>query len=227
MTTDTITALEFKTVPFDLSDPLDRLADETIKANAAFRDYVAMGPGRSLRELLRRYNEPNTQKPPTKHFATLAEWSTRFYWQRRLDAWVRLTEAELQKNFKERAQHIRQADYDIGQSLRDLAAKILAESPKFVKASRKLVKGEDGRLDREVVTLALDGHLMLKAVETASKLERQAAEIEEPARRVVVEVEKELQKALDKLEQRLDSDTFYRVLAVLIDAEVSETEVTR
>ena len=43
-----------------------------------------MGPGRSIRKLKRTYNEPQTKNPPTKHFETLAKWSTTHGWQDRV-----------------------------------------------------------------------------------------------------------------------------------------------
>ncbi len=57
---------------------------ETNKARSAFEDYYLMGPGRSIRKLERTYNEPTTKNPPTKHFATLAKWSTTHGWQERV-----------------------------------------------------------------------------------------------------------------------------------------------
>ena len=57
---------------------------ETNKAKVAFEDYYNMGPGRSLRKLAQVYSEPSTEKPPTKHFATLAVWSNHHGWQNRV-----------------------------------------------------------------------------------------------------------------------------------------------
>lgn len=57
---------------------------ETNKARKAFEDYYNMGPGRSLRSLAQIYNEPSTEKPPTKHFATLGIWSNHHGWQDRV-----------------------------------------------------------------------------------------------------------------------------------------------
>lgn len=57
---------------------------ETNKARKAFEDYFNMGPGRSIRKLIQIYNVPATKKPPTKHFSTLAKWSTTHGWQKRV-----------------------------------------------------------------------------------------------------------------------------------------------
>lgn len=57
---------------------------ETNRARQAFEDYFNMGPGRSIRKLKQIYNEPQTKNPPTKHFETLAKWSTTHGWQDRV-----------------------------------------------------------------------------------------------------------------------------------------------
>lgn len=58
----------------------DRQARESKKAVIACNDYLRMGPGRSLNKLVQKYNENSTEKPPSKHRATLAKWSGRFEW---------------------------------------------------------------------------------------------------------------------------------------------------
>ncbi len=57
---------------------------ETNKARKAFEDYFNMGPGRSIKKLVRFYNKPTMKSPPTKHFSTLAKWSTNHGWQKRV-----------------------------------------------------------------------------------------------------------------------------------------------
>lgn len=53
------------------------------KAEQAFLDYVAMGPGRSLEALRDRY-QSETEPSPTKRLATLKDWSARYHWQARI-----------------------------------------------------------------------------------------------------------------------------------------------
>lgn len=55
---------------------------ETPRAAAAFAEYCALGPARSLRKLvgLRDQNEIKT----TSRLATLSDWSTRYKWQERV-----------------------------------------------------------------------------------------------------------------------------------------------
>jgi hypothetical protein len=56
------------------------LPKESAKAYQAFVDYVNLGPQRSLRKLVERYN-----KPPT-YLRQLAVWSTEYGWQDRIKA---------------------------------------------------------------------------------------------------------------------------------------------
>lgn len=57
---------------------------ETNKALQAFEDYYLMGPGRSIRKLVRIYNEVATKSPPTKYHTTLGKWSKVHGWQERV-----------------------------------------------------------------------------------------------------------------------------------------------
>ncbi len=57
---------------------------ETARAQTAFNDYLALGADRSLENLLKVYREQSN--PPTRHIATLKEWSTVHGWQVRLAA---------------------------------------------------------------------------------------------------------------------------------------------
>ena len=56
---------------------------ETSKAMQACNDYLRMGPGRSLRELARQYNDHEQKLTPTRSMGTLGNWSTRYGWQDR------------------------------------------------------------------------------------------------------------------------------------------------
>lgn len=53
------------------------------KAEQAFLDYVALGPGRSLSALIEAYQSA-PKAPPTKRLETLKDWSTKYHWQARI-----------------------------------------------------------------------------------------------------------------------------------------------
>lgn len=70
------------------------------KAEQAFEDYWSLGTGRSLEKLVVFYQQ--TTHKVTTNFRTLAEWSRRYEWQRRV---AERTEAELEeKRHREKAE---------------------------------------------------------------------------------------------------------------------------
>ena len=69
---------------FDQDTPLNRVANETIKAHTALLDYFLMGAGRSQEKLQQEYSKTTVPKPPSVHLRTLAGWSVRYHWQARI-----------------------------------------------------------------------------------------------------------------------------------------------
>lgn len=153
-----------------------------------------MGSGRSVRGLLLKYRERyanamGTDLPPTRRFGTLAKWGVNNRWQERIAraehldreaeaaARQRALEAQAQL-WAERRLSVKERDWQQAERIRKLADQILDEGPKFVKSSRRFIKGKNGEPDKELITVALDGKLMVQATETASKLQRLAAEME-------------------------------------------------
>jgi hypothetical protein len=165
-----------------LWETLDRQPREPARAHQAFLDYVRLGAGRSLRQLHAVYvkrasSKPQADSPPTTRLSTLFTWSARHAWQPRLAAYREERQKADQAVWEQRRAAVREADWQAGEALRDLAAQVLAQTPQFVKTARRLVKGGKGVPDREVITLALDGTFLLKTLDLASALQRQAAEV--------------------------------------------------
>jgi len=69
---------------------------ETSKAIQACNDYLRMGPGRSLRLLVKCYSEDKQKQAPTRSLQTMFGWSTRYDWQARAE--THDTELEARKN---------------------------------------------------------------------------------------------------------------------------------
>jgi hypothetical protein len=164
-------------------------ARESKVAYAAFLDYVRMGPRRSIRQLHARYvqqlsSNPLAESPPTTKLNTLFTWSTRHGWQDRLMAYQEERDRREQEAWEARRKAVRQADWEAGEALRDLAADILAETPNFLKTTRRLVKGKGGQPDREVLTVGIEIAALIKALELASKLQALAAGVEPPEQKV-------------------------------------------
>jgi len=191
-------------------ETLAPLANETSKAHAAFLEYVQMGPGRSIRTLYAKYCErivsgSSAEKPPTKRLPTLFTWSTKYDWQARLAAYAEERDRAAVAQWEARRQALREIDFQTGDELRDLAADILAETPQFLKTTRRLIKGRDGASDREIITVGIDIDAMLKALKLASDLQRSAAGL--PAAAIEV-----------THDHRLDSEQYQRALRALADA---------
>jgi hypothetical protein len=144
---------------------LGRQPGETLRAYAAFLDYVRLGEGRSLRRLLAQYThgenrerseyKPGTARPPTRRFATLAEWSAKYGWQERLAAYKAERAQHEQAVWEERRRAVREADWSLGWQLRELVQRLLAQTE-------------------------LDADALLKALKLASELQRLAAEVPPP-----------------------------------------------
>lgn len=67
-------------IPFDPDNPLAQVPEETLRANAALNDYAALGAGRSLEKLVQSW----AGSGPTRHLATVKEWSSKYSWQERI-----------------------------------------------------------------------------------------------------------------------------------------------
>lgn len=167
---------------YDKAEPIQKAKTESWRANSALRDYYQMGPTRSLRKLLDRYirqaaNKEQTksaeiQDPPTTKWTTMGTWSNRHQWVERVSKQDEIDREDENRLWLERRRAIRERDFDQGNKLRELADKILEETPNFIKTTRR--KGPDGD---QVIFVALDGHLMVKALNSGSELQRMAAEI--------------------------------------------------
>ena len=168
------------------------------------RFYLAQDAPRSLNEAYRRYRaekgpqQGRNEAAPKRSLRAPGGWVRWFRgqdskgqpkpgaktWAERAAAYdEHLAEQDRQK-WEARRRQVREQDWGAGEELRDLAANILAQSPQFLKTTRRLIKGHGGAPDREVVTIALDGSFLLRAVKLASDLQRQAAEVLPPTQRL-------------------------------------------
>jgi len=63
---------------FDSDAPLERLPDESVKANSALLAYASLGPGRSLEKLRQKYGKN------AAYTRQLERWSSQHNWQERI-----------------------------------------------------------------------------------------------------------------------------------------------
>lgn len=195
--------------------PLNRIKWESKNANIALRDYYRMGPGRSLAKLHAKYLQEESIEPPTRKRYTIDTWCLKNHWVKRVAAKQALDDAEEERLWAARRRQVREQDWEMADKLRGVAAKILEEAPIFVKQQRRFIKGEEGQPDREVITMALNGQLGVKAAEAGSKLARLAAEMENERQKIVLAMEREVEAFFDAAQQVLDESDFNRLLSRL------------
>lgn len=186
-------------IDFDPSAPLESIRGETKTANHALREYCRMGPGRSIRNVRERLNAEinagafrvknggNTEKiKPYATTRTFENWSSRNHWVARAAAFDLLEEQERASKWRERRESVREKDYQVADNLRTIATDIITAAPNFIRSTRRRVRGEtiknpDGTETRApdtiLVVTALDGDLLIKLLDLASKLQRSAAGI--------------------------------------------------
>jgi len=186
------------TIAWNPKAPLERAQGVSRKSNQALRDYAMMGSGRSQRKLIEHYKGQAASnplaKPPTLIYGTLAGWCLRNDWVARVDAWTTIQQERDEAEWVERRRQIRQDDWKLADRLRELVNEILDAAPTFYRRKSKIERGETTtrktrisdeetiiekvRVDKQVITVALDGHLMAKAAKAASALGRLAAEVQ-------------------------------------------------
>lgn len=102
---------------------------ETGRANAAFRDYAMMGPARSLRRLLARYQEEEAAGgvPPTTAWQTLSTWSGRHRWQERSGTFDMEVARAMQLEWHQRQVEEREREWHLAKRLVEQAERLLDE----------------------------------------------------------------------------------------------------
>jgi len=135
-------------------------------------------------------------------------------WTKRAQAFDDHLAALDRQKWEDRRLEVRETDWRQAGRLRQIADEILAEAPKFTRSKRQYIPGKNGEPDREIITVALNGALAVKAVETASKLSRLAAELETERKQIEI-VRQELNGLLDILQAQLDPETYQRVLEAI------------
>lgn len=202
---------------WDREAPLEPIEGERPDQNNALRRYYMMGNDRSLRKLAKIYLEEHKNRKrgdisipavPTTSIHTLATWSADLDWVNRAMQKDMLDQAEIDKQWQERRQQVREDDWSHASQLRTLAQRILDAAPSFVKHTRKVVdegtprvltlEGEvvkEGRPREIVVTVALSVSDLVRVEKSASRLARLAAEMDESRRTITVDWREEAERA--------------------------------
>lgn len=179
-----------------MNKPWERQETDTPASFAAFSKYfLTQTPPRNLTEAYRQYCADTGKKVGEKITKPVRIWRSWYEdgdWRERA---AKLDDVHLKKDVidwgKEQTR-IRTDDLKAGQKLREVARKILKNFEKFITSSTRMVRGEsvrteteqDGtkiikitRVDKQIITVALDARLAIRALEAATKLERVAAEM--------------------------------------------------
>lgn len=222
---------------WDQEDPLAIIEGvETPAQNAALRDYAMMSHPRSLRRLGKHYQDENDKRergdrsvapPPTISPATLQRWCTKFDWVNRCLQWEMLLKIEDESLWKDRRDHVREEDWKHGDSLRQIAQRIIDAAPGFIKRTRKIVdegkpqvvnlNGEildPGRPREIVITVALSIADLVRIEKLSMQMQRMAAEMDQSQTRVIHDWRQEAESAgLDPTE------VFENLVAQLVAAK--------
>lgn len=208
---------------WDQNNPLAHHKGERRNAWEAFRDYVRMGPGRSLAKLARGYGGEYTQEeepllyaffkpymqqgadgatvPPTTSLRTVSGWSAKYAWQARLDRHLELQEADRTRRLREMRAELERCDYQDGQALRQTVRKLLTEMDSFIKGFtdvEELTDPEGNKVIVKTIHERMDATItqVATALKTASDLQRLAAGVSTSNSRLIDEDGKDVQPAV-------------------------------
>ncbi len=198
---------------WDQDHPLARQKGERRNAWEAFRDYVRMGPGRSLPKLARGYRGEYTQTedplyygffkdyrrnadgaaaviPPTGAQRTLEKWSSVYAWQARLDRHLTMLEEQRAERLREQRADLELNDYRDGQLLRERTQAMIDTMDKFLTThveESEAVDDEGNKVITKTVFLEMEPSITqaAAALKTASDLQRLAAGVSTSNQRLV------------------------------------------
>lgn len=166
--------------PEIIAQPWERKQGERNLWFDRFTRYRLMGPKRSLLGAVNAERR-GAQRGATKSVPrTWADAFLREQWKARAEAFDQAERDRMEDEWEERRSEVRERDYIQARELRDLAQQIIDAAPQFIH------EREYRRGDKTFVIKALDGHLAVKALEASSKLQRLAAEIQDPVQKVDV-----------------------------------------
>lgn len=143
-----------------------RSDQETDAAVSACNDYLRMGPGRSLGDLIQKYAESDQKSPPTTTLGVLKRWSAAYDWQERAAAY----DAEIDRQKTAAVAAARKASLESGLALdherveklkrlaADLEQQIFYEAP--------MADGEEleGELEKSGLKVKIRPHLWVRDV---------------------------------------------------------------
>lgn len=123
---------------WDEENPLLPAFGEVPSANKALFDFYHLGPKRSLDKLIAIYNEMPLEERPAKYMSRLEDWYAAYEWVNRVAAQEIIDMRSEHAIWLERQREVRQADWDMGAKLRELANEALDEIGRGIITTRNL-----------------------------------------------------------------------------------------
>jgi hypothetical protein len=99
----------------------ERQKYESSAAIQACNDFLRLGPGRTLTDLHRRYTQCHQSTPPTESYDTLKQWSSRYGWASRAEAWDAGAEERKTQAYDQAMKSGLALDYERVKELKELA----------------------------------------------------------------------------------------------------------
>jgi hypothetical protein len=193
---------------------------ETARAKAAWADYLALGPDRSLEKLAERYRSV-AEVVPTRRLNTLKAWSAAFGWQARLEEIADQAAREAEEKQAAYRREILEtgfaAAHERVKALKDLAViledELHEDDKRWVQDVKQIGGGENAR---EVFVEKFNAAEVEQFRGLLDDIAKEKGERrQQHDHKVELEVKKELEAALDRLRANLDPDAYARVLAAL------------
>jgi hypothetical protein len=153
-----------------------RQPGETKTAYAAFCEYRNMHiHERSIDAAYRRAKGLQEGSEKRAH-STWFKWSRENNWVARVAEYDDYLSEQDRLIWERRRAEVRQRDWEEAERLRNIVSDAIPSARQFIHSRRTFIEGEDGELDREIITMTFDITGLTKVLVDASKLQRLATD---------------------------------------------------
>ena len=157
----------------------ERLPDEPPEWFDRFDRYARkLGYEYSVVRAFRLFSVAQPKLATAENPAVWSQNAHRYQWKERARAWSDFDRFYNEFQWQQRRAEVREADFTISEKLRALADKIVATSKDFLKSNRS--EEVDAKTGQKIVIIRQEIRLdtAIKALETASRIQRLSAELE-------------------------------------------------
>lgn len=179
---------------WDATDPLKPVEGESRAANGALNDYARMGYNRAIHKLIDYYKDRSEEKEyvPTTSINTMFNWSSRYEWQERVDAWTEIERKRMEQEWRQRRDNLRSKEWSNYERLQEIVTEMLKTVPQFINRKEAVVEEgsptiiknngdiiKQGTPEKRVITLKANTNAIIQFIKTASEIGRKAAEMDQ------------------------------------------------